>query len=150
MNVHLASEFFFFFFSSCFRSYGLRSPISDILYPYEHIMHVPVSLSPDPSAFDICYLSVIYTLCTTRFFSLIPQPYPIQHSVLVNLRQDQIIRAFHAVIDWCGVFSYGEQSYLFFHCLSQGNDWVGLALTPDPFIAFLFTIRFWAEGILCF
>ena len=111
------------------------------LYPHEHFMHVPVPLSLGRSALDICYLSVIYTLCTIRFFSLIPQPYPIQHSVIVHLRQDQFARAFHAVIDWCGLLSY-EQSYIFFHCLPQGNNWVGFDSWPFFFFFFCFFFFF--------
>lgn len=118
-----------------------------------HVL-VPVFLSPSPSVLDICYLSAIYTLCTIRFFSLmIPQPYPIQHSALVHLRQDQITRAFYVVIDWCGLFSYVEQSPTFFHCLSKvltGLEWIDF----DSFFfrfsfSSLFTFVFGVESISC-
>lgn len=111
-------------------------------------MHVPVPPSPSPSVLDICYLSVIYTLCTMRFsfFSLmIPQPYPIPHSALVHLRQDQITRAFYAVIDWYGLFSYVEQS-TFFRCLSQvmtGLGWISFDSFFFSLLSFSFYIYFW-------
>lgn len=63
---------------------------------------------------------------------MIPQPYPIQHSTLVHLRQDQMTRELLAVIDRYGLFLYAEKSHPFFHCLSSSDDWIGF----DSFLFF--------------